>query len=192
MAGFPQLIELVDYTKAVGFDTESHRTVRVARTRKDRLERFYAVVRSVVLRGRHAGSTNCCSCITMRNGGRWTENENRAAICVLGRWRPECCFDSVDCPHGLSDNNVRSSTSVAIGVEGSQKREADMSEAVQEILQRIEQLPEDDRLILKERLAAIAEADWKHEAEAARRIARDRGIDQATIDKAVNDVRYPS
>ena len=67
-----------------------------------------------------------------------------------------------------------------------------MSEAVQEILQRIEQLPEDDRLILEERLAAIAEADWKHEAEAARRIARDRGIDQATIDKAVNDVRYPS
>ena len=67
-----------------------------------------------------------------------------------------------------------------------------MSEAVQEILERIEQLPEDDRLILEERLAEIAEADWKHEAEAARRIARERGIDQATIDKAVNDVRYPS
>jgi hypothetical protein len=46
-----------------------------------------------------------------------------------------------------------------------------------------------DRLILEERLAEIAEADWKHEAEAARRIARERGIDQATIDQAVNDGR---
>ena len=67
-----------------------------------------------------------------------------------------------------------------------------MSEAVQEILQRIEQLPEEDRLVREERLAEIAEAEWKHEAEAARRIARERGIDQATIDQAVDDVRYPS
>jgi hypothetical protein len=67
-----------------------------------------------------------------------------------------------------------------------------MSEAVQEILQRIEQLSADDRLILEERLAEIAEADWKHEAEAARRIARERGLDQAAIDQAVNDIRYPS
>jgi hypothetical protein len=67
-----------------------------------------------------------------------------------------------------------------------------MSEAVQEILQRIEQLPADDRLILEERLAEIAEADWKHEAESARRIARERGLDQAAIDQAVNDIRYPS
>jgi hypothetical protein len=59
-------------------------------------------------------------------------------------------------------------------------------------LQRIEQLPADERLILEERLAEIAEADWKHEAEAARRIARARGLDQATIDQAVSDVRYPS
>ena len=67
-----------------------------------------------------------------------------------------------------------------------------MSEAVQEILQRIEQLPDDDRLILEERLAEIAEAEWKQEAEVARRIARERGIDQAAINKAVSDVRYPS
>jgi hypothetical protein len=67
-----------------------------------------------------------------------------------------------------------------------------MSEAVQEILHRIEQLPDDDRLLLQERLALIAEAEWKHEAEDARRIARERGLDQAAIDKAVNDVRYPS
>ena len=42
-----------------------------------------------------------------------------------------------------------------------------MSEAVIEILHRIEQLPEEDRLILEERLAELAEAEWKREAESA-------------------------
>jgi hypothetical protein len=64
--------------------------------------------------------------------------------------------------------------------------------AVQEILERIEQLSEEDRLILEERLAERAEAEWKREAEAARRIARERGIDQAAIDQAIHDVRYSS
>jgi hypothetical protein len=67
-----------------------------------------------------------------------------------------------------------------------------MSEAVLEILQRIQQLPDDDRLLLEERLAEIAEAEWKREAEVARRIARERGLDHMAIDQAVNDVRYPS
>ena len=67
-----------------------------------------------------------------------------------------------------------------------------MSEAVLEILQRIQQLPDDDRLLLEERLAEIAEAEWKREAVVARRIARERGLDQAAIDQAVHDVRYPS
>ena len=41
-----------------------------------------------------------------------------------------------------------------------------MSEAkVQEILQKIEQLPEADRLLLEERLAELAENEWKREAE---------------------------
>jgi len=66
-----------------------------------------------------------------------------------------------------------------------------MSEAVREILQRIEQLPEEDRLVLEERLTEIAEADWKREAENARRIARERGLDQAAIDQAIRDIRYP-
>ena len=65
-----------------------------------------------------------------------------------------------------------------------------MSEAVQDILQRIEQLPDEDRLALEERLAEIAEADWKIEAESARRIARERGLDQAAIDRAIHDLRY--
>ncbi len=67
-----------------------------------------------------------------------------------------------------------------------------MSEAVIEILQRIEQLPEADRLLLNERPAEFAEEEWRREAEAARRIARERGLDQASIDQAIKDLRYSS
>ena len=67
-----------------------------------------------------------------------------------------------------------------------------MSEAVSDILHRIEQLPEEDRLILEERLAELAEAEWKREAEQARQLARERGLDQAAIDQAIHDLRYPS
>ena len=67
-----------------------------------------------------------------------------------------------------------------------------MSEAVREILQRIEQLPEEDRLLLDERLTEIAETEWKREAKDARRIARERGLDQAAIDQAIYDLRYPA
>ena len=42
-----------------------------------------------------------------------------------------------------------------------------MSEAVQEILQRIQQLTEEDRLLLEQHLAERAEAEWKREAEEA-------------------------
>ena len=65
-----------------------------------------------------------------------------------------------------------------------------MSEAVREILHRIEQLPKEDRLILEERLTEIAEAEWKREADDARLIARERGSDQAAIDQAIHDLRY--
>jgi hypothetical protein len=65
-----------------------------------------------------------------------------------------------------------------------------MSEAVQEILQRIQELPEEDRLVLEQHLAQRAEAEWKREAEEARRQARQKGIDQAAIDRAVEKARY--
>lgn len=65
-----------------------------------------------------------------------------------------------------------------------------MSEAVKEILQRIQQLPEEDHLELEEHFAMLAEAEWQREAEEARRIARQQGIDQAAIDRAVEKVRY--
>ncbi len=67
-----------------------------------------------------------------------------------------------------------------------------MSEAVREILHRIEPLPAEDRLILEERLAELAEAEWKREAEQARQIARERGLDQAAIDQVIQDLRHPS
>lgn len=65
-----------------------------------------------------------------------------------------------------------------------------MSEAVLDILQRIQRLPEEDRMELSEHLAQIEEEEWKREAEEARRVARLRGIDQAAIDRAVEEVRY--
>lgn len=61
---------------------------------------------------------------------------------------------------------------------------------VQIILAQIEQLPEADRLLLDKRLAELAEAEWKREAEAARRLARERGVDQAAIDQAIQDLRH--
>jgi hypothetical protein len=66
-----------------------------------------------------------------------------------------------------------------------------MSEAVYEILQRIQELPEEDRSLLAARLAELDEAEWKREAENARRIAREQGLDQAAIDQAIHDMRYP-
>ena len=65
-----------------------------------------------------------------------------------------------------------------------------MSQAVREILERIDQLPDEERLELDERLSCRAEAEWKRLAEEARRIAREKGIDQAEIDEAVEKLRY--
>lgn len=61
---------------------------------------------------------------------------------------------------------------------------------VEEILRQIEALPEEDRRLLEERLATHADTEWRQEAEVARQVARDRGLDQAAIDAAVQAVRY--
>jgi hypothetical protein len=65
-----------------------------------------------------------------------------------------------------------------------------MSEAALDILNRIEQLPEEDRLLVEEHLALAAEAEWRREAEEARKVARAKGLDQATIDRVVEKGRY--
>jgi hypothetical protein len=67
-----------------------------------------------------------------------------------------------------------------------------MSQQVEAILQQIELLDEADRLALDQRLQELAEVEWKHEAESARAMARRQGIDQQTIDDAVEDLRYGS
>ena len=67
-----------------------------------------------------------------------------------------------------------------------------MSQHVEAILQQIERLDEADRLVLERRLQELAEAEWRREAESARAVARDRGIDQRTIDDAVERLRYGS
>jgi hypothetical protein len=70
-------------------------------------------------------------------------------------------------------------------------REQIMNEtAVQDILDRIQRLPQADRILLEERLAELAEAEWKCEAQEARRKAKEQGFDQATIDKAIEELRY--
>ena len=62
--------------------------------------------------------------------------------------------------------------------------------AIDDIWQQIQALGEEEQLTLHERLAAVADEQWRKEAAAARRIAREKGIDQAAIDRAVEKVRY--
>ena len=67
-----------------------------------------------------------------------------------------------------------------------------MSQQVDSILQQIERLDEADRLLLHQRLEDLVEAEWQAEAQNARAVARQRGIDQQAIDDAVEEVRYGS
>ena len=61
--------------------------------------------------------------------------------------------------------------------------------AVQDIIERIQRLPETDRLLLEQRLAEMAETEWRRAAGEARETALFRGVDEATIDRAINRVR---
>ncbi len=61
---------------------------------------------------------------------------------------------------------------------------------VDEILRQIEELSEEDRLVLEARLTELADKEWKREAEQARQMAKETGIDQAAIDRAVEEIRY--
>ena len=57
-----------------------------------------------------------------------------------------------------------------------------MSAQVEAILQQIQRLDEADRLMLEQWLQEQIEAEWKCEVANARKSARERGIDQHTID----------
>ena len=61
---------------------------------------------------------------------------------------------------------------------------------VEQILDLIEQLPERDREALDQQLAERAEAEWRREAERARREATRRGIDESAIDETIRRRRY--
>jgi hypothetical protein len=60
---------------------------------------------------------------------------------------------------------------------------------VDEILRQIEELSAEDRLVLEARLTELVEKEWKREAEQARQMAKKKKIDQAAIDRAVEEVR---
>ena len=62
--------------------------------------------------------------------------------------------------------------------------------AVQEILQKIDALPHKDRERLERELAERDQTEWTRLAKQARAQARRRGIDQAAIDRAVEQTRY--
>jgi hypothetical protein len=67
-----------------------------------------------------------------------------------------------------------------------------MSESnIQIILEQIRRLPQEDRMLLDKELAEMAEAEWRREVDEARHLAREIGLDQAAIDRAVENVRYP-
>ncbi|HEX9940906.1 MAG TPA: hypothetical protein VGG03_02720 [Thermoanaerobaculia bacterium] len=62
--------------------------------------------------------------------------------------------------------------------------------AVDDILDRIRQLPEEDRRLLDELLAQQEDQEWREEAAKARKMAQSQGIDQEAIDRAVHAVRH--
>jgi len=64
-----------------------------------------------------------------------------------------------------------------------------MSQQVDSILEQIERLDNEDRLLLQQRLNDLAETEWLAEAKQARAVALDPGINQQSIDQAVQDIR---
>ena len=64
--------------------------------------------------------------------------------------------------------------------------------AVHELVDRVKQLPEEERQLFDELLVQLEEKEWRRESGKARQLARERGIDQEAIDRAVADLRYGS
>jgi hypothetical protein len=62
--------------------------------------------------------------------------------------------------------------------------------SIQHILDMIDELSVGDRELLERQLTERAEAQWREEAEQARRQAKARGLDQSAIDEAIHKRRY--
>ena len=67
-----------------------------------------------------------------------------------------------------------------------------LNATVEDILTLIDQLPEMERQRLDDELHAQREAEWEVTSAAMRRDAKQRGIDQETIDRAIHEHRYGS
>ncbi len=63
---------------------------------------------------------------------------------------------------------------------------------VNNLIEQIQKLSDEDRLLLETRLSDIAEAEWHKETTIARREAKKRNIRQKEIDDAVYQTRYHS
>jgi hypothetical protein len=61
---------------------------------------------------------------------------------------------------------------------------------VDHVFELIEQMSGDDRLMLEKRLARRLDAEWDEAVAENRRIARERGITEETIDRAIHRRRY--
>ncbi len=61
---------------------------------------------------------------------------------------------------------------------------------VDHVLELIEQLPGEERLLLEQRLSQRFEAEWGAAVAENRRIAQQRGIADETIDRAIHRRRY--
>ncbi len=62
--------------------------------------------------------------------------------------------------------------------------------AVEKLVDQVKHLSDEERQLFDELLARLEEEEWRRGAGEARRLARDRGIDQEVIDRAVSSVRY--
>jgi hypothetical protein len=64
--------------------------------------------------------------------------------------------------------------------------------AVQEILNRIQNLSDQEREDLESRWTALLDEEWQKEMEQARTLARNKGLNQEQIDQAIHRMRYGS
>ncbi len=58
------------------------------------------------------------------------------------------------------------------------------------VLELIEQMREEDRLVLEKRLSQRFEREWEEAVAENRRVAQERGITDETIDRAIHRRRY--
>ncbi|MBI5762437.1 MAG: hypothetical protein HZA51_02800 [Planctomycetes bacterium] len=61
---------------------------------------------------------------------------------------------------------------------------------VDQVMELIEQLPDDERLVLEQRLSQRFEAEWAGAVAENRRIAQQQGITEESIDRAIHRRRY--